>query len=79
MGISASAPKTRMKVDRSWLCRNWQSPKKTFFWIASPVSSHLISNMIVTVDRQKVEELCELIEMDDITNENKKEQEKELK
>ena len=35
-----------------------------FFWIASPVSSHLISNMIVTVDRKKVDDMCELIEAD---------------
>ena len=50
-----------------------------FFWIASPVSSHLISNMIATVDRKKVLDMCELIEADNTTKENKKEQEKELK
>ena len=44
-----------------------------FFWIASPVSSHLISNLVATVDRRKVLEMCEMI---DIEN-NKKEQEKE--
>lgn len=43
-----------------------------FFWIASPVSSHLISNMIVTVDHKKVEDMCELIEADNISKENKK-------
>lgn len=35
-----------------------------FFWLASPVSGHLISNLTVTVDRRKAEELCELIELD---------------
>lgn len=49
-----------------------------FFWIASPVSAHLISNMIVTVDRKKVDRMCELIEADN-KNENKREQEKETK
>ncbi len=36
-----------------------------FFWIASPVSSHLISNMIVTVDKKHVDELCEKIDFDE--------------
>ena len=35
-----------------------------FFWIASPVSSHLISNLVATVDRKKVLEMCEVIEED---------------
>lgn len=36
-----------------------------FFWIASPVSSHLISNMIVTVDKKHVDEICEKIDFDE--------------
>ena len=35
-----------------------------FFWIASPVSSHLISNLVATVDRKQVLEMCEIIEED---------------
>ena len=51
-----------------------------FFWIASPVSSHLISNMVTTVDRKKVEEMCELIEADNNEKQAiKTEEEKESK
>ena len=33
-----------------------------FFWIASPVSSHLISNLITVVDGRRIDELCEKID-----------------
>lgn len=33
-----------------------------FFWLTSPVSSHLISNLVVSVDKDKVLKECELIE-----------------
>lgn len=36
-----------------------------FFWLASPVSSHLISNLTATVDRKRAEELCEYIEFEE--------------
>lgn len=36
-----------------------------FFWLASPVSSHLISNLTASVDRKRAEELCGFIEFEE--------------
>lgn len=33
-----------------------------FFWLSGPVSSHLIANLTATVDREKVLDMCEMID-----------------
>ncbi len=41
-----------------------------FFWIASPVSSHLISNMIATVDHEKVDKMKKIVANNDASEDN---------
>lgn len=33
-----------------------------FFWLTSPVSSHLISNLVTKVDEDRLKQTCELID-----------------
>lgn len=41
-----------------------------FFWIAGPVSSHLISNLVVTVDKQHVDDICIMLDDEENSSEN---------
>lgn len=47
-----------------------------FFWLASPVSSHLISNLVTEVDAKRVDKECKMINLDNKSSETESYNEK---
>lgn len=47
-----------------------------FFWLASPVSSHLISNLVTEVDAKRIDKECKMINLDNKSSETESYNEK---